>query len=134
MSDSGAMPKELVRRMEALGLREEDLEETFIRSGGHGGQNVNKSATCVMLVHRPSGVQVKCQVTRQQGANRVLARRILADRIEKLRGERLAEERSRLAKLRRATRGRSRGAKERILADKARTAFRKLMRRKVAVE
>src|SRR5437660_326117 len=67
----------LAQRMAALGVRETDLEESFVRSGGHGGQNVNKTSTCVMLLHRPTGVQVKCQSTRQQGFNRVLARRVL---------------------------------------------------------
>ena len=60
--------------MAALGVRESDLEESFVRSGGRGGQNVNKLATCVMLLHRPTGIQVKCQSTRQQGLNRFLAR------------------------------------------------------------
>ena len=66
----------------ALGVREADIEESFVRSGGHGGQNVNKTSTCVMLVHRPTGVQVKCQETRQQGLNRFIARRLLLDKIE----------------------------------------------------
>ena len=51
---------QLAARMAALGVRESDLEESFVRSGGHGGQNVNKVSTCVMLLHRPTGVQVKC--------------------------------------------------------------------------
>ena len=72
----------LAQRMAALGVRESDIEESFVRSGGHGGQNVNKSATCVMLLHRPTGLQVKCQTTRQQGLNRFIARRILLDKIE----------------------------------------------------
>src|SRR5580698_3330396 len=75
---------QLVRRMTALGVREADIEESFVRSGGHGGQNVNKTSTCVMLLHRPTGVQVKCQATRQQGLNRFIARRLLLDKIETL--------------------------------------------------
>src|SRR5512136_1312159 len=76
---------ELASRMSALNVNEGDIEESFVRSGGHGGQNVNKTSTCVMLIHRPTGLQVKCQSTRQQGLNRFLARRLLLDKIEALR-------------------------------------------------
>src|SRR5467141_2694327 len=91
----------LNQRMMALGVREADIEETFVRSGGQGGQNVNKTSTCVMLLHRPSGVQVKCQATRQQGLNRFIARRLLLDKIETLRKGIVATERSRIDKPRR---------------------------------
>jgi protein subunit release factor B len=115
--------------MSALGVREEDLEETFVRSSGHGGQNVNKTSTCVMLRHGPTGLQVKCQVSRHQGRNRELARQMLLDKIEAQRAAAAAAERARVEKLRRQKRPRSRAAKERILANKARRSARKRERR-----
>lgn len=119
----------LARRMAALGVKESDLEESFVRSGGHGGQNVNKVSTCVMLVHRPSGIQVKCQESRQQGLNRIAARRMLLDKIEAQRREKAAAERAQIEKVRRQKRKRSQGAKNRMLADKSRRAEKKKFRR-----
>ena len=81
----GDKARELEERLARLGVRAEDLEESFIHSGGKGGQNVNKVATCVVLVHRPTGIAVKCQRERTQGANRLIARRMLADKIEERR-------------------------------------------------
>lgn len=118
-------------RMRVLGVREEDIEESFVRSSGHGGQNVNKTSTCVMLVHRPSGLQVKCQTTRHQGRNRELARVLLLDKIEAERKRRVDAERARVEKVRRQKRPRSRAAKERILAGKAHRSQHKKLRRRV---
>jgi len=74
--------EELLRRMEACGLLEEDLDERFVRSGGPGGQKVNRSATCVQIRHLPTGFEVKVQESRSQGLNRFYARRRLCERLE----------------------------------------------------
>ena len=125
---------QLARRMAALGVRETDLEETFVRSSGHGGQNVNKTSTCVMLLHRPTGLQVKCQATRQQGLNRFIARRLLLDKIEERQKGFVAARRDEIERIRRQKRKRSRRAKERMLADKSHHAEKKASRRSVAME
>jgi len=120
---------QLAQRMAALGVRESDIEETFVRSGGHGGQNVNKTSTCVMLLHRPTGLQVKCSATRQQGLNRFLARRLLLDKIEMRQKGFVAAERDRAEKIRRQKRRRSRRAKARMLDDKSHHGAKKESRR-----
>lgn len=74
----------LQAKMEALGVREKDLEEKFIRSSGRGGQKVNKTSSCVYLRHVPTGIEVKCMKDRSQSLNRFLARRELFSRIERL--------------------------------------------------
>lgn len=73
----------LAQRMAELGLREEDLEERFVHGGGRGGQKLNKTASCVWLKHRPSGLEVKCQQERSQSLNRFFARRLLVAKYER---------------------------------------------------
>lgn len=75
--------QELVARMERCGLCENDLEESFIQGGGPGGQKVNKSASCVLLKHIPSGLAVKVQAARSQALNRFYARRRLCALLER---------------------------------------------------
>lgn len=72
----------LLDRMADCGLNESDLEETFIRSSGPGGQNVNKTATCVFLRHLPTGLEVKCSKARTQGLNRYYSRKIMCQLLE----------------------------------------------------
>jgi protein subunit release factor B len=126
--------EQLAQRMASLGVRESDIDESFVRSGGHGGQNVNKTSTCVMLVHRPSGLQVKCQETRQQGLNRFFARRLLLDKIEEKQKGFVAARRYEIEKIRRQKRKRSRRAKDRMLAGKAHHAEKKKFRRGVGMD
>lgn len=118
-------------RMLALGIREEDLEESFVTSQGKGGQNVNKVATCVVLLHRPTGVRIKCQQERSQGLNRYLARKQLADKLENAALGAASERQQQIERIRRQKRRRSRRARNRMLADKHARAKVKTLRGRV---
>src|SRR4051812_36133515 len=115
----------LHQRMVALGVHAEDIEENFVRSGGEGGQKVNKTSSCVMLFHRPTGIRVKCQMERSQALNRFLARRLLLDKIEEGQKGFVADIRSKQEKVRRQKRRRSRRSKSRMLDDKNRHSGKK---------
>lgn len=110
-------------------IREEDIEEHFIRSSGPGGQNVNKVATCVLIIHRPTGIQVKCQSERSQYLNRVKARELLSCELTR----RIREEQARVVsereKLRRKTRKKPAGLKRKILEHKRKHSEKKETRR-----
>jgi peptide chain release factor len=119
----------LKARMEELGIFDQDLRESFVRSGGRGGQNVNKTSTCVHLKHLPTGIEVKCQQERSQPLNRFIARKILADKIERIMLGDASAEQQRIEKIRRQKRKRSKRAKERMLDDKRRHSEKKGNRR-----
>jgi protein subunit release factor B len=121
----------LAERMRALGVHAGDIEESFVRAGGSGGQKVNKTSSCVVLMHRPTGLQVKCQTERSQALNRFLARRLLLDKIERAQRGVATLEQDRVEKIRRQKRRRSRRAKQRMLADKAHQGQKKELRARV---
>lgn len=120
--------KALRSKLETLGVYEKDLEESFVRSQGKGGQNVNKVSTCVYLKHIPTGEEVKCQKARSQGLNRYYARVLLFEKIERLIKGRESEEKQRIEKIRRQKRKRSKRAKEKMLAGKRLQSTKKIER------
>lgn len=122
---------ELEACMRRFGVAERDLEERFVRSGGPGGQNVNKVATCVILRHRPSGLEVRCQQERSQALNRFLARRLLLRKIEAQRLGALSDEAKRIAKIRAQKRKRLKRTKEKLLRDKRLRTHKKSLRAQV---
>lgn len=110
--------EELQRRMESLGIHENDLIEKFILGSGRGGQKVNKTSSCVYLKHIPTGIEVKCQQDRSRELNRYIARRELCDRYESKIHKVKTEKQQLVEKIRRQKRRRSRRSKEKMLINK----------------
>ncbi len=126
--------RKLEEKIKKLSLRESDFEESFIRSSGSGGQNVNKLSTCVVLRHRPTGFSVRCQKERSQALNRFLAMRMLVDKIEAYHLGKQNEREKTLAKIRRQKRKRSKRAKEKMLEHKHQHSEKKKWRQGVRRE
>lgn len=126
--------KALRARLARLGIRASELRETFIRGAGKGGQKINKTSSCVQLLHAPSGIQIKCQQTRSRELNRFLARRELCERIEeKIYGEQSARQQA-IEKIRRQKRRRSRRQRAAMLAAKHLRSLKKQARRPVDID
>ena len=123
----------LAERMERLGIRDFDLQETFARSSGPGGQNVNKVATAVRLCHRPSGISVTVQDSRSQAVNRKLARERLLDAIECAREQQRVAEVAKRQKERRRKSPRPAALKRKILESKRKRGELKKQRAKIEI-
>ncbi len=119
--------------MQRLGIRDVDLEESFARSSGPGGQNVNKVATAVTLRHRPSGISVTVQDSRSQAVNRKLARERLFDAIEEAEGKRRATEIAKREKERRRKSPRPPALKRKILESKRKRGDLKQQRARIKI-
>jgi protein subunit release factor B len=120
-------------RMARLGIRDVDLDESFARSGGPGGQNVNKVATAVTLRHRPSGISVTVQDSRSQAQNRKLARERLVHAIEQAQKRERAAEISLREKARRRRSPRPPSLKRKILESKRKRGELKKERAKIDI-
>ena len=121
------------QRMTRVGIREADLGESFARSSGPGGQNVNKVATAVTLRHLPSGISVSVQDSRSQAVNRKLARERLLEAIESARQKRRAAETAEREKARRTKSPRPAALKRKILEEKRKRGELKKQRAKLQI-
>ncbi len=131
---SSAKRARLDKRMEKLGINEDDLEERFILGSGKGGQKINKTASCVQLRHEGYGIEVKCQKSRSRAMNRYFARKELCDKVEeKLEGRKSAR-RQKEEKIRRQKRRRSRKQKARMLEEKRKNSEKKERRRNIDLD
>ncbi len=119
---------ELLERMEGLGITAEDLIEKFILGTGRGGQNLQKTSSCVYLKHIPTGIEVKCQKSRSREDNRFQARRLLCEKIESQILKIKTEKQSEFEKIRRQKKRRTRRQKEKMLEEKHRHSAKKEMR------
>ena len=122
----------IAERLRRLEIRPSDLEESFARSSGPGGQHVNKVSTAVTLRHRPSGTSVTVQDSRSQTRNRALALERLLDAIESRREEARQRHRSDIARQRRRHSPRPPRLKKKILETKRRRSQIKKLRAKPA--
>ena len=130
-----AFPPEYVRaHLVALGCDLTRVEESFIHAGGHGGQNVNKVATCVQLRYAPRNILLKMQEHRTQASNRLAAWKLLAEQLQRLRDRQIAERRSARELKRRQNAPRPRGIKKQFVELKRRRAKTRDARRDVGAE
>ncbi len=101
-----------------LNISPEDIDEFFTRGSGHGGQKINKTASCVELTHRPTGTIVRVQRFREQHLNRIEAYKLLIAKLEEqIKGAESARQQA-IFKVRKQKQRRTRKAKEKMLEQK----------------
>lgn len=127
-----AYDEKTLRRMKSLGIRSEDLEESFSRSSGPGGQHVNKVSTAATLKHLPTGISVTASDSRSQSMNRLLALDRLLDLFEKQREKRKQERLAAASKARRQKAKRSRTTKRKLVEDKRKRGETKKLRGRIS--
>ena len=118
-------------RFVSLGVKPVDVGEQFIRGTGAGGQKINKTSSTVVLRHWPTGLEVRCQRERSQSANRLLAWVELADRLEERRDQAARSRQAAKELVRRQTRQKSYGQKQRMIQSKKHRAKHKASRGRV---
>ena len=130
-----AFPPEYVRaHLLALGCDPARVEESFIHSGGHGGQNVNKVATCVQLRYAPGHILLKMQEHRTQAANRLAAWKLLAEQLQRARDDAARARKAARELKRRQNAPRPRGVKKQFVELKRRRAKTRQARRDMGQE
>lgn len=112
------LPEPFPQKAQELGIRMEDIDEAFVRGGGHGGQKINKTSSCVQLLHRPTGIMVRCQDHREQSKNRLSAYKLLILKIEELVLGKRSKRAQEAFKVKKQKQRRSRKAKEKMLGEK----------------
>lgn len=112
------LPPYFLQKAEELKIQPEEITESFIRGSGKGGQKINKTSSCVLLRHSPTGIEVRCQKHREQSLNRLSAYKLLILKIEqKIKGVE-SDRAQKIFKLRKQKRKRSKRAKEKMLDQK----------------
>jgi protein subunit release factor B len=115
-------------------ISKEDVVESFVRSSGPGGQNVNKVASCVMLIHKPTGIIIKCQEGRSQYQNRIKAWEMLEQALQAREDAKLQQKKFMQEKKRRQNRKRTLSSKEQMLANKKKQAIKKMNRKGASID
>ncbi len=124
----------LIKKASELNIKPEDIVEKHVVGGGKGGQKINKTASCVMLQHDPSGTLVRCQKHREQSRNRLSAYKLLILKVEDAVKGKESERSQKIFKLRKQKKRRSKKAKEKVLADKSHRSVTKSRRKPVRLD